>query len=203
MIRRLVSGFLLVAFLSPGVVPSVGAKAIVIERIVAKINDEIITLSELQDFVKDELDKLRSRFKGKDFENRRRELNLRALNVLIERKLILQRAKDIKISVGDKELELAVQVVLDKNAIQAEQLAGYLRSRGESLEEFREKMRTSILVRKVAGREVNFRLSVSEEEIADFYKANIEQFRKGEARRIRQIFLPVPEGATREENSKQ
>lgn len=203
MIRRLVSGLLLVAFLSPGAPPSAGAKAILIERIVAKINDEIIMLSELQDFVKDELVKLRSKFKGKDFENRRRDLHLTALNVLIERKLILQHAKNIQISVGDKELESAVQVVLDKNAIQAEQLEGYLRSRGESLEEFRENMRTSILARKVVGREVNFRLSVSEEDIADFYKANIEQFRKGEARWIRQIFLPVPEGATREENRRQ
>jgi peptidyl-prolyl cis-trans isomerase SurA len=203
MIRRLVSGILLASFLAPGIPPPAGAKAIVIERIVAKINDEIITLSELQDFVNGELTKLRSQYKGTDFENRRRELHLTALNVLIERKLILQQANNIKIVVGDKELESAVQVVLDKNAIRSEQLAGYLRARGETLEKFRETMRTSILVRKVVGREVNFRLSVSEDEIADFYKANVEQFRKGEARWIRQIFFPVPKGAAREKESEQ
>ncbi len=200
---RLASGIAAIyLFLSAGA-PLADAKPITIERIVAKINEEIITLSELQDFVQEENKKIRGQFTGKELESRLREMELAALDLLIEKKLILQRAKDIDISVSDKELETAIQVVLDRNKIQVNQLGSFLAAEGRSIDSFRGQMRQSILIRKVEGREVSFRLSVSEQEIADFYQANIEKFRKGEARRIRQIFFPVPKKASRDEDEEQ
>ncbi len=203
MIARLASGIAAISLLLSAGAHLADAKPITIERIVAKINEEIITLSELQDFVKGENKKIRGEFTGKELESRLREMELAALDLLIEKKLILQRAKDIDVSVREKELQTAIQVVLDRNRIQADQLGSFLAAEGKSLDSFREKMRQSILIRKVEGREVNFRLSVSEQEIADFYQANIEQFRKGEARRIRQIFFPVPQKASKDEDEEQ
>lgn len=170
------------------------ARAVTIERIVAKINDDIITLSELQEFVKGEVSKLQDKFSGNELTGRLRELELKGLDLLIERKLILQRAKALKIEVSPKEMENAIDVVLKKNNIQIDDLDRHLRNQGMTPESFRDNVRETILARKAEGREVMFRLSVSEDEIASYYKANIDQFRKGEARRVQQIFFPVAEG---------
>ncbi|MEE9256113.1 MAG: peptidylprolyl isomerase, partial [bacterium] len=195
----------LVVFLLPLLwgVPFTGVQAITIERIVAKINDDIITLSELQDFVKGEVSKLRDKFNGTKLTSRLRELELRGLDLLIERKLILQRAKALKTGVSAKELETAIGVVLKKNNIQVDDLDRRLRIQGLTPESFRDNVRETLLVRKVEGREVNFRISVSEEEVADYYKANIDQYRKGEARRVRQIFFPVDQKASKETDEEQ
>lgn len=203
MIVRLVSLIVLLALNLPAAAPPADAKPITIERIVAKINEEIVTLSELQDFIKGEMAELKKRFKGENLENRRRELELTALDLLVEQKLVLQRAKAASVAVSDKELESAVQSVLDKNGITIEQLTRSLRFRGSSIETFRDKMSKTLLARKIEGREVNFLLSVSEEEIVSYYEANVDQFRIGEARHIRQIFFPVAEKAPKNEDEAQ
>ncbi|MBT4094515.1 MAG: hypothetical protein HOE85_11150, partial [Nitrospinaceae bacterium] len=203
MIVRLVSLIVLLAFNLPAVAPPADAKSITIERIVAKINEEIVTLSELQDFIKGEMSELKKRFKGENLENHRRELELTALDLLVEQKLVLQRAKDANVGVSDKELESAVQSVLDKNGITIEKLTRSLRFRGSSIDAFKKKMSKSLLVRKIEGREVNFGLSVNDEEIVSYYKANADQFRIGEARHVRQIFLPVADNAPKSEDEAQ
>ena len=203
MIARLVSLIVLLALNLPAAAPLADAKSITIERIVAKINEEIVTLSELQDFIKGEMGELRKRFKGENLENRRRELELTALDLLVEQKLVLQSAKSAGVAVGDKELESAVQSVLDKNGITIEKLTQSLRFRGSSIEAFRDKIRKSLLVRKIEGREVSFSLSVNEEEIVSYYKANDDQFRIGEARHIRQIFFPVAKKGLKSEDEAQ
>ena len=189
--------------LSLGGMPVAESQSITIERIVSKINDDIITLSEMQDFVKGEVGKLRVKYSGTELTSRLRELELKGLDILIERKLILQRAKALKIDVNPKELETAIGVVLKKNNIQVDDLDRRLRIQGLTPESFRDNVRETILARKVEGREVNFRISVGEEEIAAYYKANIDRFRKGEARRVRQIFFPVEEKATKDIDEEQ
>lgn len=179
------------------------ARAVTIERIVAKINDDIVTLSELQDFAKGEIRKIRAKFSGSELASRIRDIELKGLDLLIERKLILQRAKALKIEVSPKELESAVGVVLKKNNIQVDELNRHLVNQGLTPESFRANVRETILARKTEGREVMFRISVSEDEIASYYQANIDQFRKGEARRVRQIFFPVDEKADKELDEEQ
>ena len=72
-------------------VDSLYAKPIVIERIVAKINEEIITLSELQEFVRMAKNELKGKYKGKDLKRKLRDLEQKALGNLVERKLLIQR----------------------------------------------------------------------------------------------------------------
>ncbi len=174
------------------------ARAVTIERIVAKINDDIVTLSELQEFVKGEVSKLRAKFSGSELTSRLRDIELKGLDLLIERKLILQRAKALKIEVTPKELENAIGVVMKKNNIQVDELNRHLARQGLTPESFRSNVRETILARKTEGREVMFRISVSEDEIASYYEANIDRFRKGAARRVRQIFFPVEQKAARD-----
>ena len=188
--------FALSTVLLAGCATAAWAAPVTVERIVAKVDQEIVTLSELQDFVKDEVEKLAKVYKGEDFERRRREMELHGLDVLVENKLILQRAKALGVTVGETELEQAVSAVTGRSKLTNEEFRKYLAARGMTLEGYREKVRERLLVRKMDGLEVSLRVSVSDEEIAAYYKANPDQFREGEERHVQQIFFPIKEGAT-------
>lgn len=177
--------------------PAPASPALVtIERIIAKVNDEIITLSELQDLVKPNADKLRKAYKGEELNRRIRELELRALDAMVENRLILGRAAAIRAEVDEKELESAIADMLRKNKMTTAQLRRYLSTRGTSLEKYREEMRKRMLSRKVERMEVGSRVAVGEREIADYYAAHSEDYREGETRVARQIFFPLTEGAS-------
>ncbi len=169
---------------------------VTIERIIAKVNDEIITLSELQDLVKPNADKLKKAYKGEELNRRVRELELRALDAMVENKLILARAAAIRAEVDEKELESAIADMLRKNKMTTAQLRRYLSTRGTSFEKYREEMRRRMLARKVERMEVGSRVSVGEQEVADYYAAHSEDYREGETRVARQIFFPLAEGAS-------
>ena len=88
-------------------VPAMSA-AVTIERIIAKIDDDIIMLSELQDFVKPSVDKLRRNFRGEQLNRRIRELELEALDAMVQRKLISKRSSALELNVSEKEIENAI-----------------------------------------------------------------------------------------------
>ena len=79
------------------------------DGIVAIVNNEVITISELETEVRDETVRLKARYDGEELEQRSTQKEYAVLNKMIERKLQLQeaRARDIKIS--DAELDQALE----------------------------------------------------------------------------------------------
>ena len=195
--KILLTVFALVVFMAA---PAPAAQApITIERIVAKVNQEIITLSTLQDFVFEEVKSLREKSKGEELKRQIRDIELRALDILIERLLMLQRAKALKLKVEDKDLESAIELVMARNRLNAQTFRRFLKVQGSTLEEYRKRMREQILMRRTESIEVNIRVAVSAEEIAEFYNTHLEDYRKGEARKVQQLFFPVKAGSLPEE----
>ena len=169
--------------------------AVTIERIIAKIDDDIIMLSELQDFVKPNVDKLKRNFRGEQLNRRIRELELQALDAMIENRLILTRAAALELSVSEKEIENAIAGILRQNKTTTAGLREFLSSQGMTMEKYREEIREKLLARKVESTEVGVRVSVVEQEIADYYDAHADDYREAESRTVRQVFLPVSKGA--------
>ncbi len=176
-------------------VPAMSA-AVTIERIIAKIDDDIIMLSELQDFVKPSVDKLRRNFRGEQLNRRIRELELEALDAMVQRKLISKRSSALGLNVSEKEIENAIAGILRQNKTTTAGLRDFLSAQGMSMEKYREELREKLLARKVENMEVGVRVSVVEQEIADYYDAHSDDYREAERRVVRQIFFPVSKGAS-------
>ena len=170
--------------------------AVTIERIVAKIDDEIIMLSELQDLVKPNVDKLKKSYRGEQLNRRIRELELEALDNMIENKLALKRASTLEVGVDDKEIEKAIAGILRENKTTTAGLRAFLSTQGMTLDQYRKEIGKRMLARKVERMEVGSRVSVGEQEIADYYNAHTDDFREAESRVVRQIFFPVNKGAS-------
>jgi len=170
----------------------------VVDRVVAVVNQEIITLSEVQKFAAP----LQEEIQVKDrLERRERlhEVHRKVLERLIEEKLIDQEVKRSGIKVTSKEIEGALEEIKRRNAITQEDLERALTSEGLTLEAFKKQIEKRLQRTKLINWAVKAEVNAGERELRDFYQKNIHRYRTNESYRPSQIFFLVPKEAGTEE----
>jgi peptidyl-prolyl cis-trans isomerase SurA len=177
---------------------SLSSSHAVVDRIVAIVNQEVITLSEVE--------KLASPFKEdiqtKDrLEKRERihEIYRKVLEKLIEEKLIDQEVKRSGVKVTDKEIEGALEQIKRQNAATQEDLEEALANEGFTLEAYKKEIEKRIQRMKVINWAVKVEPQTNEKELREFYQKNIDRYRTNESYRPCQILFLIPEGARTEE----
>ena len=161
------------------------AVAKVFDRVVAKVNSEIITLSSVNEKVELLRQKYRGDFKGRD----EKEVLNEALNTIVEEKLQLQEGKKRGLAVDDSAVDAAVKDIEKKNGLEEGQLASMLISEGRSLETYKNHIRDQILLSKVVRFELGSRVSISERKIAKYYHNNQKDFWDPGKARVRHILI--------------
>jgi peptidyl-prolyl cis-trans isomerase SurA len=176
---------------------SAPAAARVVERIVAVVNSQILLQSELDDRLKPLLPQLQQLPDATTRQQKLEELRRQMLNMMIDEEMIKQEAGKLKITVSDKDLELAITDVMRKNNLTREQLVEALRQEGKDLHSYRDQiLRPQLLRLRVLNVQVRSRVSVGDEEIRAFYQKNLRALGVETKVRARHIFIAVPEGAT-------
>ena len=170
----------------------------VVDRVVAVVNQEIITLSEVEKLVnplKEEIvteDRLEKR-------ERIQEICRKILERLIEEKLIDQEVRKSGIKVSGKEVEATVEEVKRRSAATQEDLEKALTADGLTLEAYKKEIEKSLLRQKLISWAVKVETKGGEKEFREFYEKNMSRYRGKEAYRPGQILFVVPKGATPEE----
>lgn len=155
-----------------------------VEYIVAKVNNAVITSTELNAAVEN----LKASIKNQPFDEE--SLRKQALENLIIEKLVTTIAKIYKIDVPDEDVAKRIEMIKKDNNIPTdEDLDKTLKSQGMSLLWLKDQLKRGILYQRVILSNVYSTISVSDEEIADYYNRNINDFSSGEDVRIRQIFV--------------
>jgi peptidyl-prolyl cis-trans isomerase SurA len=170
----------------------------VVDRIVAIVNKEIITLSEVERMIghlKEEIEG------GNRLERRGRinELSRMALEKLIEEKLIDQEAKRSGIKAAAKEIDGSIDEIKRRNAATQEDLEKALAKDGLTLEAFKKEIEKKIIRSKLVQWAVKVEPNVGEKELRDFYLKNADRYGTEESYRPGHILLKVPKEATPEE----
>jgi len=181
--------FLCYAPVSPG-----GA---VVDRIVAVVNQEIITLSEIEKWGRPFQEKIQA----EDRLERREQIQevfRKVLDRIIEEKLIEQEAKKIGIKVTNKEIEGAVEGVKQTNKINQEELEKALAAEGLTLETFKKDLEKRILRNKLVSSAVKLE-KPGEKELREFFQNNLNHYRVNESYRPAHILLLIPQDATPEQ----
>jgi peptidyl-prolyl cis-trans isomerase SurA len=150
----------------------------VVEEIITRVNNQIITQSEYErskDQLRDEI-KQQKDVKDPDKVYAEREKDI--LRDLVDQQLLLDKGKDLGIT-GDTDLIKQLdQMRKDMKLETLEDLEKEAIKQGVSWEDFKQTQRNQIITRKVIGEEVSGHLSVSKEEEQKFYdehKAEMEQ----------------------------
>jgi peptidyl-prolyl cis-trans isomerase SurA len=163
-----------------------------VDRIVAVVNNEVITALEL-----------RTRVAQASRQLQRQGVELPLADVL-ERQLLeqlivehaqLQLARDISLRVDDAALDRAIGRIADNNRLSLDQLRATLERDGVGWERFRSQVRSEMLISRLREREVDSRVTVTDAEIDNFISSNPDAL-SGEEYQVAHIRLRAPEGAT-------
>ncbi|HBO84438.1 MAG: hypothetical protein A2073_00455 [Deltaproteobacteria bacterium GWC2_42_11] len=169
--------------------------AAVTDKIVAVVNDSIITLSDLNAAASIRLDELRKI--GKLPEKKKiMEAKSIILDQLIERKLVEQSANKAGITVSEREIDNAIDDVKKQNNIAQDMLLKVLTANGITFKEYRNQLKDQIRQVKFVNKEFRSKATISDEDIETYYKQNMDRFYEPLTFRIRQIFLALPKGIT-------
>ena len=177
---------------------SVPAAAAVADRIVAVVNGEVITLSELHRAFAPYAAHIEANYKGPDKEAFLKQGEAAFLQRMIDQILIEQEAKKPGVGIAavkDEEVMGMVKDMLAKNRLTMQDYLKKLAEEGKTLESAKQEIRGQMLRMRLLRREVQSRILVTDEEIGEYYDKHREDYEGREAVHIRQIFLPVPEGA--------
>lgn len=182
------------------VIEDLSASAL-LDRIVATVNGEVITWSELRKSI--EYDR-KGQLKGLDGEEREKVIEKYerpVLNDLIDLRLQIQEAKRLGLDVSASEIDGAVEDIKKKYRLTHEELVNSLTAEGLTEERYKKELLEQILLAKVVNIGVKSNILISEEEIEEYYKENEKHYNK-ERVRIRQIFLKRPEDGSIEHTKK-
>ena len=184
--KNLLAVIALIGILFTNSVPGSASGSVVVDRVVAVVNDDIITLSDLQ---REEALK-----KSEVVHNDRL-----VLEDMIDRKLQMAAAKRSGMDVTDKELADAVADIIKRNNMDMQQFGVALAKEGLTVEQYKAELREQITLSRLFNKYIRSNVNVDEAEARAFYQNNPKTYSLPEEIRVRQIFLTVPGDATPEQ----
>lgn len=167
-------------------------RAVEVDRIVAVVNNEPITATQLRESLERAIRRLAQQ--GTELPPRE-ALERQMLERLILERAQLQRARELGLQVDEGMLERAIGRVADNNRMTLEALRNALDKDGIPWRRFRDEIRTELLLQRLREREVDSRIVVTEAEVDNFIATNPDAF-SGREYRLAHILLRAPEGAS-------
>jgi peptidyl-prolyl cis-trans isomerase SurA len=162
-----------------------------IDRIVARVNDDVITLSELQEEGLPLFERLRANYTGKELEYQVQHAEREFLDQLILRRLQLQYASQIGINASENEINAALKDVLNRNNLTQEALTDLLTREGLTLQDYKDRLREQIILARLMNQAVRSRVSVDASEVEAYYKSHQDEFSQPAQARVRHIFFRI------------
>jgi peptidyl-prolyl cis-trans isomerase SurA len=190
---------LVVAFLWTCVTAFV-AEAVILDRIVAVVNDDVITLTEVQEEGLQAIRKIMQEALGMERERQLRSTERQILDELILRRLQLQEAQKEKTEVTPAEIQNAIEELKKRNGLVSnEDLKAALSRELLSEEQFRRGITEQITLTKLVARRIRAKVVVLDEEVQQYYEQQQAQFKEIPQFKIRHLLVTVPPQATPDE----
>lgn len=151
----------------------------VIDRIVAVVNDDLITLSDLNRYISSippgtaEIDRDR------------------VLNDLVEQMILEQEAAKLGITVSDPEIDMSIENIRTKAGMSHEQMEEMLKKENLTKEQFRKQWRLQIISGKLVNSIVKGRVAVTDDEIENLYKEYYGNIENSDEVQIAHILISV------------
>jgi len=176
----------------PAVKPSSNSGAVV-EEIIARVNNEIITRTEYDKSLAQTEEETRQDCQGKCTpEQLQSELETRkktALRDLIDQSLLAQRGKDLGISVETDVVKQLDQIRQGNKLDSLDALEKAVTSQGLNWEDFKSNIRNRILTQKVVSQEVGSHISIGESDARKYYDDHKSEFVRPEQVALREIIV--------------
>ena len=178
--------FALLAVVGLGYSPAASVE--ICNRIVAVVNDEVITLHELDGKIKE-----LTGAEASDLENQDKEAYIEArrkvLDLLINEKIAQEKIKEIGIEVTSREVDSAIEGIKKRNSWTQEDLTAGLNEQGITIEKYRNNIKQEMEQMRLIEFEVKSKIIVLDETIKKYYDDHIDEYKSEEKVRLAIILL--------------
>ncbi len=168
--------------------PSLSPADTVVEEIIARVNNEIVTRTEYvrsRDQLKQEVQQQDPTNADRAFAEKQRDV----LRDLIDQQLLLQKGKDMGIT-GDTELVKRLDEMRKQmNLSTMEELEKAAEAQGASYEDFKQNLRNQIVTQRVIGQEVGSHLAMNKDDVKKFYDQHKAEMERPEQVRLSEILI--------------
>jgi peptidyl-prolyl cis-trans isomerase SurA len=183
--QKLFSRLLLLSLV---VVPLTLSADTVVEEIIARVNNSIITRTEFnrsKEQLKQEAQQQDPTNADKIYNERQKDV----LRDLIDQQLLLEKGKELDITADTELIKRLDEMRKQMNLESMEDLEKAATAQGVSYEDFKQNMRNQIITQQVIGKEVGSKLSITKEEMQKFYEAHKGELEQPEQIRLSEILV--------------
>ncbi len=164
-----------------------------LDKIVAVVNEDVITKNELASRVSDYANQLKlSNSTSPEMEALRKQV----LERIIRNRIQLQLAEKLGIKIDDIALNRMLEQLAKSNSVTLDQLKSKLEETGIEFNRFREQTRKELIIKQLQQRLVANKVNVSDQEIKQFIQQNIEKKSENTRYHLLHILVATPESAT-------
>ncbi len=177
------------------------AKAQVLEEIIARVNNDVVTTSDYQKADQQLREEIAHDCQGcpqDKIDAEYKEQSKDLLRGLIDQSLLVQRAKDMGISVETELVKKLDQVRAQNNIATIDDLEKEVEKSGLAWEDYKTQIRNNLLTQEVIRKEVGQRINIGNDEVKKYYDAHQSEFTRPEQVVLSEIFLST-EGKSPEE----
>jgi peptidyl-prolyl cis-trans isomerase SurA len=160
----------------------------VIEEVIARVNNDIVTRSELQHSKEEVRQELRQQYGDKaDAMFAQREKDV--LRDLIDQQLLLQKAKDKGLTADTELIKRLDEMRKQMNLSSMDELEKAANEQGVSFEDFKQNLKNQLLTQMVIRNEVQPKIQITQEEEKKFYEQHLKEFEHPERVRLSEILV--------------
>jgi peptidyl-prolyl cis-trans isomerase SurA len=160
----------------------------VIEEIVARVNSDIITRTELQRGREQFINEMKERY-GAQANDKIAEKEKDSLRDLIDQQLLIQKGKDLGITADTEVIKRLDDMRKQMNLESMEDLEKAAEEQGVSFEDFKQNLRNQIVTQQVIGREVGSKIQITQKEAEQFYDQHKSELERPEQVRLSEILV--------------
>jgi len=163
------------------------------DKIVATINDSVITKSELQQ----ETIKVKKQIAANGMATPPEStLHKQVLEQLVNRRLQLELASRQNITINEKETDAAISDIAKRNNVPIEGVYQQMASQGISKTEYRKELSEELLLQKIQQTEVGSKITITPQEVDDFLRSNTWRASNSREYHLEDILIATPDEPT-------
>ena len=166
----------------------------VIEEIIARINNSIITRADLARSREQTAQEYKEKF-GPQADSELAKHEKDVLRDLIDQQLLVQKGADLGITADTEVIKRLDEIRKSMNLDSMEALEKAAQQQGISYEDFKQNLRNQIITQQVIGREVGSKVQVTKEEMQQFYDSHKKELERPEMVRLSEILISTQKPA--------
>jgi peptidyl-prolyl cis-trans isomerase SurA len=160
----------------------------IFNRVVAIVNDDVITLYELNQRIRVVTGSTPEQLREKD-EERYLEARRKILQFMIDEKCAKEKIQEMDIKIPPEQIDARIEMVKKRNRWTHEDLLAVLKQEGITVEEFREKIKTDLERAELINYQVKSKIIIRDEQITQYYEEHKKDFSTEEKVHLAGIFL--------------